>query len=175
MDQNANQRPVRVQTSVGGVEGKLKIAPRLRTLDDLNMVAKHLVTLQSAKPTNGDWPFAEGTLSVNKSSIMFVIELDQPQAQSGAGFGRFMRSSVSLRVGQYDIQGFVHVPPGGVVMKRLDQSNHAFVSLTSALVSGPDGEFTTPFIAVNRNHIIAAQERIQVEDEIDLPQLTPEI
>ena len=42
-------------------------------------------------------------------------------------------------------------------MKRLDQGNHAFVSLTTVLITGPDDHATAPFLAVNRNFITAAQ------------------
>jgi hypothetical protein len=172
MERLQHRRSVRVQTLSGAVDGDLQIGERLRTLDDLNLVAKTLVTLHSSRLSNTTWPFSEGTLSVNKASILFVIELKQPPIQTGASFGRFTRSSVSLRVGEYDIRGFVHVPPGGVVIKRLDQSNHPFLSLTSALVTGPTGEFTTPFIAVNRHHIIAAQEQLQVETSDQTDQAT---
>lgn len=156
--QNQHERGVRIHTTAGRVEGNLRIAATLRTLDDLNLVAKRLVSLRSAHPEDPSWTFDPGALSINKASILFLMELGTPAVQPGTSFGRFTRSPVRLRVGSYDIEGFVHVPPGGVAMKRLDQDNHPFVSLTSVLVSGPDGEFTAPFLAVNRSHIIAAQE-----------------
>ena len=156
--QERHERGVRIHTTAGRIEGNLKIAASLRTLDDLNLVAKRLVTLHSAHAEDANWPFDSGALSVNKDSILFMMELGSPAVQAGVQFGRFTRSPVRLRVGTYDVQGFVHVPPGGVAMKRLDQDNHPFVSLTSVLVSGPEGEFTAPFLAVNRSHIIAAQE-----------------
>jgi hypothetical protein len=162
--QERSERLISVQTTAGRVEGSLRIAARLRTLDDLNLVSKNLVALRSARPDDETWSFSEGELSIHKASIVFVHELDAPSVQSGVSFGRFTRSAVRLKVGAFDIQGFVHVPPGGVAIKRLDQGNHPFVSLTSVLVSGPDGEFTAPFLAVNRNHIIAAQEAQQPAD-----------
>lgn len=158
MNQEQNERGVRIQTTEGRIEGNLRIATRLRTLDDLNLVSKRLVTLYSAHAEETNWPFDPGQVSINKASVLFVQELGTPTVQTGVSFGRFTRSPVRLRVGAFDIQGFVHVPPGGMAMKRLDQDNHPFVSLTSVLVSGPDGEFTAPFLAVNRSHIIAAQE-----------------
>ena len=42
-------------------------------------------------------------------------------------------------------------------MKRLDQDTHAFISLTTVLVTGPDTEVMTPFLAVNRDFVTAAQ------------------
>lgn len=158
MNQEQHERGVRIQTTVGRIEGNLRIAARLRTLDDLNLVSKRLVNMHAAHPEDTSWTFDAGKLAINKASILFVQELGTPAVQTGVSFGRFTRSPVRLRVGAFDIQGFVHVPPGGVAMKRLDQDNHPFVSLTSVLVAGPDGEFTVPFLAVNRSHIIAAQE-----------------
>ncbi len=55
------------------------------------------------------------------------------------------------------MHGFVHVPPGGNPMTRLNQGEHAFVALTSASVIGPGEELATPFLAVNRGHILAAR------------------
>lgn len=153
-----HERGVRLHTTAGRIEGTMKMASGLRTLDDLNLVSKRLVTVHSAHAEDSSWPFDTGALAINKASILFVLELGTPAVQAGVSFGRFTRSPVRLRVGSYDIQGFVHVPPGGVAMKRLDQDNHPFVSLTSVLVSGPEGEFTAPFLAVSRSHIIAAQE-----------------
>ena len=168
MNQERHERGVRIYTTAGRIEGDMRIAARLRTLDDLNLVARRLVTMHSAHAEDSNWNFDPGSLSINKTSILFLQELGTPAVQTGVSFGRFTRSPVRLRVGEYDIQGFVHVPPGGVAMKRLDQDNHPFVSLTSVLVSGPEGEFTAPFLAVNRSHIIAAQEvEHPVDEEIE--------
>ena len=43
-------------------------------------------------------------------------------------------------------------------MKRLEHGEHPFISLTTVLVTGPDGESTAPFVAGNRAHISARQE-----------------
>jgi hypothetical protein len=158
MSQEGQHRGVRIHTTEGRVEGNLRLAPTLRTLDDLNMMSKHVITLLDACPENREWGFEKGALSISKASILFLQELGSPSVQSGASFGRFTRSALRLRVGPYDIQGFVHVPPGGMAIKRLEQGTHLFLSMTSVLVSGPDGEFTAAFLAVNRNHVIAAQE-----------------
>jgi hypothetical protein len=152
-----HQRAVRVQTVHGSLRGSLRLAAQLRTLDDLNVVAKSFVTLHDVEATEV-FSFSEGSISVNKSLILFVGEIATRQTQAGGQFGRFSRASIQLKVGPFDVQGFVHVPAGGVVMKRLDQSSHPFIALTSALVVGPDVEFTAPFLAVNRNQVVAAQE-----------------
>ena len=65
---------------------------------------------------------------------------------------------VALARGDYEIEGFCHVAPGGVAMKRLEQGEHPFISLTTVLVTGPEGQSTAPFLAVNRSHISAVQE-----------------
>ena len=69
-----------------------------------------------------------------------------------------------VRVGPYEIEGFLHVPPGGECLKWLNHYSHPFLSLTSVSVVGPAKQFATPFLAVNRRHILAAQE-IYAEDD----------
>ena len=43
-------------------------------------------------------------------------------------------------------------------MKRLEHGEHPFLSLTTVLVTGPGGESTAAFLAVNRAHISVCQE-----------------
>jgi hypothetical protein len=165
-------RKVRIDTVDGAVEGCLHISPRLRTLDDLNVVSKRFITIHSPQCVTGDWQPGAGPLAVNKNSILFVRELSAPPPMSGGRFGNFTRAPVHLRVKDFEVEGFVHVPPGGVPMKRLDQDTHAFVSLTTVLVIGPDAEETTSFLAVNRNCITVAQvidpdEEFSVVSSID--------
>jgi hypothetical protein len=151
------ERRVRIDTVDGAVEGSLRISPGLRTLDDLNLVAKRFVTIYSPKSLNENWQTGQGSLSVNKDSILFVRELSSPPPRAGGNFGSFTRAPIRLHVKQFEVEGFVHVPPGGSPMKRLDQSSHPFVSLTSVLVTSTDSESTAPFLAVNRNRVTAAQ------------------
>ena len=73
-------------------------------------------------------------------------------------FGSFTRSPIRLRVKDHEIEGFCHVPPDGAPMKRLEHGEHPFISLTTVLVTSPDGQSTAPFLAVNRTHILAVQE-----------------
>lgn len=63
-----------------------------------------------------------------------------------------------MRVKDYEIEGFIHVPAGGAPMKRLEHGKHPFISLTTVLVTGPEGQSTAQFLAVNRAHISAVQE-----------------
>ncbi len=108
--------------------------------------------------TASPWNFGPESLSISKSSVLFVRELRIPQKGSSNRFGNFSRAAVKLRVKEFDIEGFVHVPPGGAAMKRLDHSDHPFVSLTTVLLTGPEGETMVPFLAVNLEHIGAVQE-----------------
>jgi hypothetical protein len=151
------RRSVCVDTVDGAVQGDLHISPRLRTLDDLNLVSKRFVTLHTPESQAEGWQPSAGPLAVNKASILFVRELSAPPPKSGGNFGTFTRAAIRLRVKGFEIEGFVHVPPGGSPMKRLDHDNHPFVSLTTALITSPDAEVMTPFLAVNRNQITSAQ------------------
>jgi hypothetical protein len=151
-------RRVRLYSLHGLVEGNLHVGARLRTLDDLNVVAKRFVQLHPpTHATNAAWSLDGGPVAVNKKAILFAQELASPPQRSGMPFGGFTRSAVRLRIGDYEVEGFVHVPPGGEPMRRFDQDNHAFISLTTVLVVGPEGDRATPFLAVNRDFITAAQ------------------
>ena len=66
--------------------------------------------------------------------------------------------TIRLRVGDYIVDGFLHVPPGGNPMMRLHQDSRAFIALTAASATRGDAEFSAPFLAVNRKHILAAQQ-----------------
>jgi len=150
------ERSVRVDTVDGAITGDLHISARLRTLDDLNMVSKRFITVHSPESLSA-WKPGRGPLAINKDSILFVRELSAPPPKAAGKFGHFTRAPLRLKVRDFEIEGFVHVPPGGAPMKRLDQDTHGFISLTTVLVTGPDSEEMTPFLAVNRSQITAAQ------------------
>ena len=80
MDDGARreERPVRIDTIDGAVEGCLRVSPSLRTLDDLNRVSKRFITIHSPKSLTEGWRLSSGPLAVNKSSILFVRELSPP-------------------------------------------------------------------------------------------------
>jgi len=151
------ERRVRIDTVDGAVEGSLRISPGLRTVDDLNLVAQRFVTIHSPKSLSEDWQPGEGSLSINKDSILFVRELSSPPPGAEGSFGSFTRAPIRLRIRHFEAAGYVHVSPGGSPMKRLDQSKHPFVSMTSVLVTSSDSESTAPFLAVNCNRVTAAQ------------------
>jgi len=154
------ERKLRVQTTRGCIEGRMQTSPVVRTLDDLNVVARNFVTLHGARALSGEWSLEGGPVALAKSSILYVCEVDEPAPQSriikeGA---RLFRSPILLWLAEFSIRGFLHVPAGGSAMARLNQQSHAFIAVTSCSVVGPDTELAVPFLAVNREQVIAAEE-----------------
>jgi len=160
IDESRQERALRVYTTRGCLEGRISTSPMVRTLDDLNVVARNLVTLHGARALTGDWSLESGSVALAKSAILYVFELDEPAPQSSVikPAARFFRSPVRLWLSEFSIRGFVHVPSGGSAMARLNQQAHSFIAVTSASVIGPETELAVPFLAVNREHIIAAEE-----------------
>jgi hypothetical protein len=161
------ERKVQVHTTRGGVEGRLQTGKWIRTLDDLNVVTRHFVTLHEPRPASGEWALENGPLAVAKSAIQFVLEVDELERPSSMQPDpqRFARAPVRLWVGEFSIRGFVHVPSGGTAKVRLDQHSHAFIALTSASVIGQETEIAVPFLAVNRESILAAEELVHEDQE----------
>ena len=165
-NQGREKRAVRIDTIDGPIEGCLHVSPQLRTLDDLNVVARRFVTVHSHSSPTIQWNFGTGALAINKSSVLFVRELVPPPLQANSRFCNFTRSPIRVQVKDYEIEGFCHVPPGGAPMKRLEHGEHPFISLTTVLLTGPDGQSTAPFLAVNRAHISAVQQ-VDLEEGAD--------
>jgi hypothetical protein len=161
------KRFVRIQTIHGVIEGCVLTGPQIRTLDDLNMFSRKFLRVEEAVVTSPTWSFRPGTIGINTSSILFVIERSKFKKKSGKRVeaARFNRAAVLLRVGDFDIQGFVHVPGRGDILTRLNRDKYPFMALTSASVIGPDSELAAPFLAVNRSHVMAAQDMGQEEEE----------
>ena len=150
-------RPVRVVTVDDMLEGELKVGHGLRTLDDLNLVSRRFIMLHSPKSVGKRRKFEPGAVAINKNSILFVCELAAPEPKSADKIERFTCASVRLQMLQYEIEGFVHVPPGGAPLRRFDQERHPFVSLTSALVTEGLEADTAEFVAVNCIYVSTAQ------------------
>jgi hypothetical protein len=163
------RRQVHVQTIHGAIEGYVETGARIRTLDDLNMFSRKFLRIEDAVVSSDVWSFDQGTVGVNTAAILFVIERTQFKRKSGKRVeaARFNRAAVRLCVGEYEIQGFLHVPGRGDVLTRLNRDKYPFIALTSTSVVGPDSEFAAPFLAVNRTHIMAAQEIL--EDDVESP------
>ena len=154
------QRPVLIHTSRGTLEGELEIGAALRTLDRLNLLQHAFITIENPRVVTGDWSIEPGTLMLNTSCILFVVEQSSPVTGFGVSgeSARFSRSAVRLQVGEFEIQGFLHVPGQGQPLVRLKQDRHAFLAITSASIVGPDVAIASSFVAVNRAHVLAAQE-----------------
>lgn len=165
------RRRVHVQTVHGAIEGYVETGERIRTLDDLNMFSRKFLRIEEAVVSSPVWSFERGTVGVNTSAILFVIERSGFRRKTGKRVeaARFNRAAVHLCVGEYEIQGFLHVPGRGDVLTRLNRDKYPFIALTSASVVGPDSELAAPFLAVNRTHIMAAQELLEVETETPPP------
>jgi hypothetical protein len=155
-----NERRIRLQTVQGIIEGNLRLAAQVRTLDDLNIGGKPFIILNDPEFTGSIGSFQKSPVSINKRSILFVQELSAPpqKVATQVTHGQFARASLQLQVSEYKIEGFLHVAPGGSPMLRLNQVTHDFISLTSVSVLGPDAHFAAPFMAIQRHHIMAAQE-----------------
>ncbi len=151
------ERMVRIEILQGSLEGLLLISELLRTLDELNMAPKAFLTVHSPVLDGTGWSFPGGPLSVNKSHILFLAEMSSPDGGKTAKFVDFTRAAVRLRIGVFDVEGFVHVPPHGDPLLRFNQDTHPFIALTSASVVGPDTEFAWPFLAVKTSQVLAAQ------------------
>jgi hypothetical protein len=126
----------------------------------LNVVSPGFLPLDVDQVTVDGWFNVQGRASINTSSILFVRELSEPPTRGGQRVeaARFSRAAVRLRVGDYEVRGFMHVPGRGDPTWRLNHEKCKFIAVTSASVVGPGVEFATPFLAVNRQHISAAQE-----------------
>jgi hypothetical protein len=154
---NREDRPVHVETTGGRFDGHLRVGAAVRTLDDLNVVSKGFVIVHQPGPsTCGE--FGENELVLNRSSILFVSEPPVPLIDSGTRYGVFDKITVRLRAGHFDVQGYLHTASGSAALTRFNVATHPFIALTEVLVLGPDTEFTVPFLAVNKEHVVAVQE-----------------
>jgi len=165
------RRQVHVQTIYGAIEGYVETGERSRTLDGLNLSSGKFLRIEDAVVSSPVWSFDRGTIGVNASAILFVIERTRYRRKGDERVeaARFNRAAVRLCVGKYEIQGFIHVPGRGDILTRLNRDKYSFIALTSASVVGPDSELAAPFMAVNRTHITAAQELLDEESELPAP------
>jgi hypothetical protein len=166
-EESRQERPVEVFTTHGIVRGFLPTTPSRRTLDELNMASRTFLRLARPESSRAAWLVPGSDLSLHKRSVLFLRELGAAPLQPQGQFARFTRAPVVLQLGRSVVHGFMHVPPGGHPMKRLDQDSHDFVAVTSAVIAGPDSELTVPFLAVNRRHVECAQEVQHVEDDAE--------
>ena len=154
----SDERVLHIQSLQGTVEGTLRTSPSLRTLDDLNLVARNFVTLQGPSVDGERWGDSQTRMALSKASILFVVEDAETASPRSIDPETYRRAPLRLRIADFDVQGFLHVPHGGDPMQRLNQDGHPFVALTSASVVGPGVEMAVPFLAVYRQRIALAVE-----------------
>jgi len=165
--ENRIVRPVRIVTDNLTFDGLLNISLGARTLDELNLTSRPFLVLSNPVLQSGTWDMDEGSVVINKSFIAFVLEIPDlgaalAKVAEEPEMRRFARAALRLRTRDHAIEGYVHSGPGSSSLVRLNQATHPFIALQSATVKGPGGEFGTPFLAVNRAHIVSAQEMFNV-------------
>jgi len=165
--ENRVVRPVRIFARQLTFDGLLNISLGGRTLDELNLEARSFLTLATPRVVSGSWELAEGPIAVNKASILMVLEIPDLGVSLGRTdedpeLHRFGRAAIRLRVREYAVEGYVHTGAGGSSLLRLNQTAHRFIALQSALVTGPGTDFSTSFLAINRAHVLSAQEMFSV-------------
>lgn len=168
-------RTIYIQTTLGAVEGTLASSVMLRLLDDLNVVARNFLTVHDPMILAGPWSSGDGPINLNKRSVLFVKEKAgcPPPIGNRRVSSRFTRAPIEMLLKEFRLQGYVHLPPGGDPLTRLNQLDSTFVALTSVSVIGPAEEFVTPFLAVNQAHVMSAQaisepQPALVDDDFEL-------
>lgn len=156
-------RRVRVQLAQGALEGGLCVGEQVRTLDDLNMSSARFITLVDAQGDGAGFELGPSPVAVHKSKILFLVETGEPPARLGrsAIAQRMHRARIRLRVADFLVEGWVHVPYGGKPLLRLKQEGHPFLALTDAKVIGPYATLEAGFLAVHRDHVIAGQDVVE--------------
>jgi hypothetical protein len=165
--ENRVVRPVRIFAEQLTFDGLLNISLGARTLDELNLGARSFLTLATPQLVTGSWDLIEGPVAINKASVLLVVEIPDLGASLGRTdedpeMRRFGRAAIHLKVREYAVEGFVHTGPGGSSLTRLNQSAHPFIALQSAVVVGPGVDFSASFLAINRAHVLSAQEMFSV-------------
>jgi hypothetical protein len=161
------ERRLRIQTVHGAIEGSLPVGEGASTMHRLNVVAATQKFLRLEPPVvcTPDCVFRDGSLSVVLDSIVFVTEVAAcvPVPREPHAAARFRRARVMLLLRDYVVEGFVHVPPGGDPIVRLNQDRHKFIALTAVTVRTAENEFSVPFLALNSSELLAVQE-VEVEE-----------
>ena len=165
--QNRVIRPVRLFAHDVVLDGLLNISLGGRTLDELNLAARGFLTLTSPRLVAGSRNLDGAPVLVSKNATMLVLEIPDLGATLGGAAQEVEirshgRAAVRLSLGTMVIEGYVHVGPGADALLRLNQATHPFIAIQHASVTGEGQEFSAPFLAVNRSHILWAQELYSV-------------
>ena len=160
LDESRGRR-LRLVTRHGHVEGLLLANPHVSTLHYLNVTAvsqSFVVMHPPIEPSSG-WNIAEGALALSIDTVLFVQEVSEYPRIPGDPVvaADYERCAIRMNVGDYAVEGFLHLPLGSNPIARLNQDRHAFFALSAVSVMGPDAQFAAPFLAINRSEVIAIQ------------------
>lgn len=158
-------RRVRVQLAQGALEGGLCVGEQVRTLDELNMASVRFLTLVDVAGDGAGFELGSGPVAVHKSKILFLVETGEPPSRLGrsAIAQRMHRARIRLRVAEFVVDGWVHVPYGGRPLLRVKQEGHPFLALSDARAIGAYATLEASFLIVNRDHVLAAQDVAEPE------------
>lgn len=137
---------------------------RMRRLSDvLNQVAaSYLPVLDAELMPSGarEWPRPRARLYVNKADLLFVYPAADsllPAAPAGLIVSK-LRAPVGLHVGEYRLEGIVHLADRVPWEQFLSVLRDRFLAITEASITrvttGEPVE-STGFVAVNRGHVSA--------------------
>ena len=87
MSTQIGQRAVRLHTEHGTASGMLRVAERLRTLDDLNISGRNFINLHDVSFEPPSWRFGPGAVSINRDNVYFVIEVGETPRRRGEQLG----------------------------------------------------------------------------------------
>ena len=159
--QGPDSRRLRLVTRHGHVDGSVPVNPRVATLRYLNITAatQHFIVMSPPIEPSAGWNVADGALAMTIDSLLFVQELTDcaPFPSDRAAAALYERCAIRLSVGDYAVEGYLHMPPGSNPISRLNQNNHPFFALSAVSVVGPDTQFAAPFLAIKRSEVIALQ------------------
>jgi hypothetical protein len=151
----------------GMFEGDLPAGAQVRTLDHLNRGTTRFLTLHDARPLSAQASLQSSSVSVNIDAIFWVAEIDaNPRTVRGGAKPALNRVAVRFCFPQYEILGFLHTPPQGDPLARLNQDRGSFVAVTSASILGSDTERAASFVAVNARQVFTA-ETLSYDDAIE--------
>ena len=164
------QRPrIKLFCLNGIIEGTLGWGTLFRTLDELNLASREFVLLHSPTVTGTAWPIEGSPLAINKSSILFALELsDNPYKSDGrAEVSLYRRVPVRIFMAEYTVQGLMYIPAGGDPMRKFNQGDASFIAVTSASIMGSQVQLSVPFVAVNLSHVVVAYAEPEEKEKTD--------
>lgn len=157
----SDNRRLRLVTRYGQVEGQLRTNANVSTLHYLNVAAmsRNFIVIQPPIEPSKGWNVAAGALALSIDTVLFAQEISQytPVAGDPIAASEYERRGVRLNVGEYAVEGFMHLPPGANPIARLNQDRQAFFALSAVSVMGLDVQFAAPFLAIKRSEVIAVQ------------------